>query len=329
MAYFEKRYNGKWRAQIGSGKARRSKTFSSLARAKAWAAREESEAQDISEGAIPRHTLGEALERYSREVSPRKRGGRWEEIRLAALPDTGGRTLQMSLPLHAVSPAVLAKWRDLRSLEVSPATVLRELGLLSAVFRQCVREWGWMKANPVREIGKPPAPAHRDKVLNRREISGILAELGRTGNTVSGRIGLAFLFALRTGMRAGEICSLKLNQVHGDHVSLPLTKNGTARSVPLSRKAQIVLKRALDGNRDPVFGLKVGSLDTLFRRARERAGLVDIHFHDSRHWAATQMARKLPLLDLCRVFGWKDPRHALIYYNATASDIARLLDKRI
>jgi hypothetical protein len=39
------------------------------------------------------------------------------------------------------------------------------------------------------------------------------------------------------------------------------------------------------------------------------------------------MARKLPLVDLCRMFGWKDPKHALIYYNATATSIAALLDK--
>lgn len=63
------------------------------------------------------------------------------------------------------------------------------------------------------------------------------------------------------------------------------------------------------------------------QRARDRAGLIDVHFHDSRHWAATMMARKLPLVDLCRMFGWKDPKHALIYYNATASSIAALLDK--
>ena len=42
--------------------------------------------------------------------------------------------------------------------------------------------------------------------------------------------------------------------------------------------------------------------------------------------AATWMARKLEVLDLCKTFGWSNPKMAMVYYNPTAEDIADLLD---
>lgn len=327
MAYFEKRYNGKWRAQVRRGNTSQSKTFSSLARAKSWAASIESEIQDIAEGQLPRKTLGEAFERYSKEVSPKKRGGRWEVIRLEALPATSQGLLKSSLLLTQIQPALLAQWRDARLLEVAPGSVLRELGLLSSVFQQCVREWGWMRSNPVKQIAKPTAPAHRDKVLTWREVRMVLGQLGRTPDTVSGRIGLAFLFALRTGMRAGEICGIKPKDINGHSVILPLTKNGMARSVPLSSKARNILREVLQNNFNPVFGLTTRQLDANFRKARDKAGLkgTGVVFHSTRHTAATWLAKKLSPYDLARMFGWKDLKEVMTYYNNTAEDIAKLL----
>ena len=232
-------------------------------RARLWAAQRESELTDIAEGQLPRKTLGEAFERYAREVSPTKKGGRWERIRLDALPNTACGLLKTNLTLQSVSPALLGQWRDQRSAEVSAGSVLRELGLLSAVFQRAVREWGWMRENPVRAIAKPASPAHRDKVLTRKEISAVLAALRGNGGSVSNRVALAFLFALRTGMRAGEICGIKRNDVHADHVTLPLTKNGTSRRVPLSSKGQKILARCFDANLEPVFGLTPAALDNV------------------------------------------------------------------
>lgn len=74
-----------------------------------------------------------------------------------------------------------------------------------------------------------------------------------------------------------------------------------------------------------VFGIKAQTLDAMFRRYRDRAGLSGFTFHDSRHTAATWMARRVDVLTLCKVFGWKNPKMAMVYYNPKASDIARLL----
>lgn len=67
------------------------------------------------------------------------------------------------------------------------------------------------------------------------------------------------------------------------------------------------------------------TLDAMFRKYRERAGLDGFTFHDTRHTAATWLAQRLHVLDLCRVFGWKGTNRAMTYYNPTASEIARRL----
>ena len=287
----------------------------------------ENEITDIAEGYIPKKTLGEAFERYATEVNPKKRGGHWEVIRLNKLRSTAGGVLKPNLRLRACSSDLLARCRDGRLSEVSDGSVLHEIALLSAVFERARKEWGWLRDNPVKGISRRPKPAHRDKVLTRPEMRKILRALGDDRETASGRVALVFAFALCTGMRAGEICGMQWSHVHDSHVVLPMTKNGTLRNVPLSRKAKLILERARGIDEASCFGVAGPTLDTIFRRGRDPAGVTGVHFHDTRHYAATQLAKKLSMLELCRMFGWRDPKHALIYFNATAADLAKLLDK--
>ena len=61
------------------------------------------------------------------------------------------------------------------------------------------------------------------------------------------------------------------------------------------------------------------------RRARIRAKIDDLTFHDSRHDAITRLAQKLSVLQLARVVGHRDVRSLMTYYNETAESMARLL----
>lgn len=70
------------------------------------------------------------------------------------------------------------------------------------------------------------------------------------------------------------------------------------------------------------------SLDANFRKYRARAGLSGFTFHDTRHTAATMLSHKVDVLTLCKIFGWSNTSQALTYYNPTASDIARRLNRR-
>ena len=64
----------------------------------------------------------------------------------------------------------------------------------------------------------------------------------------------------------------------------------------------------------------------------EKAGLehADLTFHDSRHEAASLMAKRIKnALTLCKIFGWKDPKQALTYYNPTNDEILDELNQTI
>lgn len=160
------------------------------------------------------------------------------------------------------------------------------------------------------------------------QLAALTEAMGYAGGevrTVGQACAVAFLAALATGMRAGELCGLRWDQVHGNYVSLPKTKNGKPRDVPLSSEAQRLIGLARGYDPVLVFGMQAQSLDANFRKYRARSGLEGFTFHDSRHTAATRMARLVDVLTLCKIFGWSNTRQALVYFNPSASDIAQRL----
>jgi integrase len=94
-----------------------------------------------------------------------------------------------------------------------------------------------------------------------------------------------------------------------------------------SRAREIIEEmRSVNADKPTVFEVGSASLDTLFRKARRRCGIGDMHFHDSRHEAITRLARKLDVLDLARMVGIRDLKILNVYYNETAHDMAARLD---
>jgi integrase len=72
--------------------------------------------------------------------------------------------------------------------------------------------------------------------------------------------------------------------------------------------------------------MNAAAMEAAFQRARTRAGLVDFHFHDLRHMAATRLAEKLSnILELSAVTGHKELRMMKRYYHPKAEDLARKL----
>lgn len=298
--------------------------FDTKREAVTWAAVRETELRDNRpEG--DKHTLRDALRRYAEEVSPGKRGERWEVVRLSAFERY---LLPITSPMSSVTSTDIALFRDSRATKVGPSSVSRELTLLSSVFEAARREWGWATFNPCHDVRKPRQPEHRNRTIHVREIRAMLRAMHykrSTPTTKTQALAQCFLLALRTGMRAGELCALTWDDVHDDHVHLPITKNGTARDVPLSSRAVRIVKMMKGYSDEKVFGLHVRTLDTLFRRYRDQAGLSGFHWHDTRHTAATMLSRKVDVLTLCKIMGWHDTRFAMVYVNETPSAIAARL----
>lgn len=336
MASYAKRTGG-WRAQIAIQGVRESKVLSTKAEAVAWATAREAEIRaGKATGIQAGRTVGDAFDRYEKEVSATKRGKRFEVLRLAAIGawDINGRPFRDMRLVDATSE-VLGNWRDYRinTDEVTGSTVNRELNLLSNVFATAAKEWKWIAASPTTDVRRPKESQPRDRLYTDDEIERICFALGfdlggeERVETVSQRIAVAFLFAIETAMRAGEICNLVPRDVAGRVATLTETKNGTKRKVPLSKRAVELLELLpTPADEGTMFGVATKSLDTLFRKAKTRAAINDATFHDTRHLAITRLAKKLNVLDLARMVGHRDLKQLQVYYNETAEAMAEKLD---
>ena len=303
MASIKPYGDGGWRAQIARHGVRDSQTFESKGAAVAWAGQREAEIMSGVRGQTPNLTVQALLERYSREVSEHKKGKRWEQIRLKKL----GRDRIAQVKLRALDSPHVSDWQQ-RSLQaISSGSVRRERNLLNNVFEIARKEWKWLKRNPFEGVRRPKDGRARERIATKAEVRKLTA-----GN---GALSRAITFALETGMRASEIALPP--EIRGSVARLVDSKNGEAREVPLSDAAIEAWGEGI--------GLTAGSISELFARRCQELNIEGLTFHDLRHTACTRLAEKLDLMELCAMFGWKDPRHAKRYYNKTAAEIAKKL----
>ena len=146
--------------------------------------------------------------------------------------------------------------------------------------------------------------------------------------TVSARVGFAYLFALETAMRAGEIVGLLWSDIKGNLAHLRKTKNGDSRDVPLSKEALrlVSLLPRLSDDDASVFQLGSAQLDALFRKAKAKAVIDDLHFHDTRREALSRLSKKVEVLTLAKISGHRDLSILLnTYYKTDMGAVADTL----
>ena len=311
-------------AEVCVKRVRRSRSFATKAEAQNWAMRMEAE---LSGGQRPTATFAECCSRYLREVSPGHRGHRWEKIRLASLMSDASLA---SVSVAELDTTRLAAWRDARLVQVSAATVLRELNLLRSVLESARRDWGLIASNPVTDLRKPKAPPPRRRRISAEAIEAMVSALGYVRGAeptlLVHQVAVAFLLALETAMRSGEMLGLRWDAVGAKRVVLPRTKNGDRREVPLSTEARSLLA-LIPRDGELVFSVSAGTRDALWRKQRRIAAVAcpecaDLHFHDARAEAIWRLSKKLDVLELARVVGHRDPRSLMLYYNADADALA-------
>lgn len=332
MATPKQTSTGKWRIQIEVAGQRASETLPTKRLAVEWASAKRVELLAAAKtGPGNNKTLREALQRYADEVSPTHKGERWEIVRLAAYQQAESG-LAVHKRLQDLRDTDFIAWRDARLKKNKRNSVLRDMGLVNAVLEHARREWKWLAANPMADVRKPAKAPHRKTLITRVQVRKMLRALGYRGMdkavaSANQAVAMCFLMALVTGMRSSELCELTWARVGADHVRLPETKNGDARDVPLSRTALRLVERMRGFDDVLVFGLHANSRDMLFRKARDKVKLTGFTFHDARHTAATRIGRipGMDVLSLCKIFGWRDTKQALTYFNPTVGAMAKLL----
>lgn len=323
MASYRKRGN-KWQARITRrGFPSEARTFPTKREAESWATHVESDMDRgayVSRTEAEKTTLSDVLDRYMAEVSPTKRGGHEEIIRLKALQ----RHRISKLCMAALSPKAVAKYRDLRLESCSASTVIRDLAVLSSVINHSRKEWGIAISNPISMIRKPTTPPGRNRTLSISEEERLLEAVEPKRNRNRYMKSLVIL-ALETAMRRGELLGLQwvdidltLRIAH-----LPIAKNGYPRSVPLSTRAINTLTEIPRSEDARVFPINAPAMEALFHRARARAHLNNLRFHDLRHTATTRLAQRVHnILELSAITGHKDLRMLKRYYHPRPEEIA-------
>ena len=310
-----------WQAHIRRrGYPAQIKTFDTKAEAQAWAAGVENEIARgvfVSRAEAENTTLNEALDRYSREISARKKG----HVAELSIMTAWRQSALISRSLATVRSQDLAKIRDAWTREMAPATVRNRFALLSHLFSVARREWGMASlGNPAHDVRLPRTANARDRRLVDDEQARLLAAATAYG----GEIGPLIIWAIETAMRRGEIAAMRWE--HLDRKArvllIPETKNGTPRRVPLSTTALSVLDglpRRLDGR---VWGMRPDSISQAFERVCKAADIEGLTFHDLRHEATSRFFEKgLGLMEVAAITGHKTVQMLKRYTHLRAEDL--------
>lgn len=288
------KYKNGWRIQAIINQKRISKVFKTKSECFRWI-QEQKDNSDIST-----ISFKNVIEIYKQKVASKKITEKTFIIRCNLLAKQKFAEKNIS----SISTKDIAEFRDERLKIVGSATVLKDLSILSNIFKYSINEWGFCKENPVSKIKKPTPPKHRERRITNEEINLILQALDfqKTKEIKNKRqlIAAFFLLAIETAMRLGEIASLDAENIDFDKkvAYLLKTKNGDERHIPLSSKAVDLLRLIINSE------LKSTSsqASAIFRKYTNSL-INNLTFHDTRHEAISRLAKVFTPLELAKTSG--------------------------
>lgn len=338
MATFRQRSSGYWQAIIRrKGHPDESKTFRIKVDAEAWARDIESKIDKgifVSASGAERTIFSDLAKAFRSDFAPKHYKVRADEkeawrFQLARLEDFFG-----AYSLAGIDQKLVAKFRDLRLKGISgrkpvgESTVRKEIFLLSKVLGFAEREQGITlpRGNPVEKIRKPSEGNSRDRRLSANEWTRLEVQLQKSSNPY---LYPAVQLAIETAMRQGELLTLHWNNIDRQRglAFLPETKNGEARTVPLSSRSLAVLNNFAQTTSGVVLPVERLTLYHAFIAACKRADIDDYTFHDLRHEALSRLAERgdFSVLELAEVSGHKTIQMLKRYTHLNAERLAKKL----
>lgn len=117
-----------------------------------------------------------------------------------------------------VRPEQIGAWKDKRVKVVMTSTVNRDLNVLSSVFEAARRDWKWIHTNPCHGVSRPKDPPPRTRRVPDEDAHLMAGALGLTETapitTTKQYTAVAFLLAVETAMRQGELVATTWPNVH-------------------------------------------------------------------------------------------------------------------
>jgi integrase len=174
------------------------------------------------------------------------------------------------------------------------STVNRQISTLRHMLNKAV-EWGMLEISPFNNGSwlLLKENNHRLRFLTESEIEALLKACD---DLKTYHLKPILETALLTGMRRGELLSLKWEQIRNGVIYLTETKSGKARQIPINDRLAEVLKEVRRGNqlKSPyVFcdsqGRRFMEVKRSFASACRKAGIEAFRFHDLRHTFASEL----------------------------------------
>ncbi|MDX3236377.1 tyrosine-type recombinase/integrase [Streptomyces sp. ME03-5709C] len=263
-----------------------------------------------------------------RKMAARTRERHESGVRLHLIPTFGDRSLAL------ITTAQVRAWRTACLTRTGEPTVVKAYQVLRAILNTAVDD-ELIRRNPCRVKGADRYDVPERPVLTVGEVYAVADAMGS-------RYRLLVLLAAFTGLRFGELASLRRRDVDTAKAVLMVrrsqaemqngalfdkapTSDAGVRPVAFPSELLPDLQRHLDmyagpGRDGHVFlGPRGGQLRrSNFRDdwigARTKAGITaDVHFHDLRHTGNTLAASGASLRELMTRMGHSTPRAALIY----------------
>lgn len=364
MASFETR-GSSIRAIVRVNGVKKTQTFDTPREARHWANLMEAKKNDTT---MTGGTNGLLFETYLDAVASKTDSAKFNSLRLMKWckdPLAAKRTAETTT--HDINQWIersLAEPNQRTGKALSGATVNRELNLMSGAFAYAIKALHWITVNPVHGAARPEkGKARKRPLLIPKEIQAILIATGYSTDlkltTLTSRVGACFLLSLETGLRSGEMLRVRELDYRKSEAYLIVSateKGGrkgsnsgrsssdSSRHVPLTGRAMELVDQLLatmppdqepdaeNGFSKPPYlvGMKDSQRDALWRKALKKAAVEDLHFHDTKHEAATRLSKFIDVLALSHAIGTKDIRLLRdTYYNNDASRIAKLLPQQL
>ena len=321
--------NNSWQASVMHGGKRVRYSFRTEQEARVW----EKEAELAAVKGIappPREMVETPSGKVSRpliELYRLTHQTRWASCWSDAMTELGLRVtkeLGEDTDVSTIDFGRIASWiGDLRKEGLTQATINRRLSALSTMLT-VARRMGWISEKPQIPLSKEARTERR--YLTFEEERMILAQL--EGRREWGLV----VVAADTGLRIGELVSLKWRSVRPESVTVEKSKNGSARTVPLTKRSrEVIMGIPRDGD-GPFCGMNPHEASRRFKAAAVSAGILDkgVVFHSLRHTCASRLVQAG--VDLMRVKTWmghKAVATTLIYAHLapqSLSDVVSRLD---
>ena len=314
-----KRSNGIWHTCIRHNGKRIQKSLKTSNK-KLAIAREAMLRTGIVDGSHFKKTIGskktfrDMMDKFMKEHAPKVTG---------SMQNSYASSLNHLIPffgdmnLLSMSRKEISKYKVLRLDECAkPATINRELAMLSKAFTLALEDWEWINGNdkPFSKIPYEKENNERDRWLTEDDECRLIKHCPAWLSDI-------VVFALNTGLRQDELLSLQWSRVSFEREDMLIdkTKSGKPRAVPLNQIVINILnqrsKAKIRTIKDLVFptfsGTKIlpSNLRRAFYEALRKAGIENFKFHDLRHTFATRLAQRgIDIYKIAKLLGHEDIR---------------------